>query len=61
MSLFKKKFVEEKSELDIDVEKKIMKHPKFMRKKLRELYKDYKAGKLIFPESYDKKDFLGKE
>jgi len=45
---------EDKSELDMDVEKKINKYPKFMRKKLKDLYKDYKAGKLIFPKGYDK-------
>jgi len=61
MSLFHKKQEEDKTELDIDVERKINKQPKFMRKKLRELYKDYRAGKLIFPEGYDKDKFLNKE
>lgn len=59
MGLLSKKNKEEK--LDLDVEKKIKKYPKFMRKQLRILYKDYKNGKLIFPEGFDKNKFLNKE
>jgi hypothetical protein len=47
--------------LDKDIQKKINKHPRFMRKQLRKLYKDYKAGKMIFPEGYDQDKFLDKE
>jgi len=61
MSLLSKKKDEEKSELDLDVEKKIKKYPRFMRKQLRVLYKDYKNGKLIFPDGFDKEKFLNKE
>ena len=57
----KKKNEEESSELNDYIEKKINKYPKFMRKKLRLLYKDYKNGKMVFPEGYDKEKFLNKE
>jgi len=59
--LNKNKNKEEKSALDLDVEKKINKYPRFMRKKLRILYKEYKKGNLIFPEGFDKEKFLNKE
>ena len=45
----------------MDVEKKINRYPKFMRKQLRILYVDYKKGKLVFPEGFDKGKFLDKE
>jgi len=62
MGLFRKnKVVEEKSELDIDVENKIKRYPKKIRKKLKMLYQDYKEGKVIFPEGYDKGKILNKE
>jgi len=64
MKLFHKKQqkeVEEKSELDIDVENRIKIHPKKVRKKLRMLYKEYKKGNLIFPEGFDKNKILNKE
>lgn len=61
MSILKTKQNIEKSSLDLDVEKKINKYPKFMRKQLRILYKDYKNGKLIFPEGFNKEKFLNKE
>lgn len=59
MAVFHKK--ETLTGIDLDVENRIKKYPRAMRKKLRELYKDYKEGKLIFPEGYDKKKFLNKE
>jgi len=61
MGLFHKKEESEEQRLDRDVEKKIKKYPRFMRKRLRELYKDYKAGKLILPEGYKKEDYLDKD
>ncbi len=61
MGLLSKKSKEEESGLDEDVKKKINKYPKFMRKQLRVLYKDYKNGKLVFPEGFDKDKFLNKE
>lgn len=59
---FKKKpKIEEGSELDEYVEKKINRYPKAVRGKLRMLYKEYKAGNVIFPEGFDKDKFLNKE
>lgn len=60
-SLNKIKKSKEQEELDADVDKKINKYPKFMRKDLKRLYKDYKKGNLIFPEGFDKNKFLGKK
>lgn len=61
MVLFRKKPQPEKTELDNEVEERLKKYPKKVRKKLRLLYQDYKEGKLIFPEGYDKSKFLNKE
>jgi len=61
MQLLNKKKKTEKTALDMDVEKKINRYPKFMRKQLRILYVDYKNGKLVFPEGFDKGKFLDKE
>ena len=60
MGLFHREKPETDSKLDADVEREIKKYPKKIRSKLRGLYKDYKDGKLIFPEGFDKKKFLKK-
>jgi hypothetical protein len=61
MGLFRRNKIVVTPDLDADVEARIKKHPKKIQKKLRMLYKDYKEGKLIFPEGYDKDKYLNKE
>jgi len=47
--------------LDLDVEERINKHPRKVRKHLKMLYEEYKKGNLIFPEGFDKGKFLNKQ
>lgn len=61
MGLLKRKKIEDGSELDRDIERKIKKFPKKQRKQLAKLYKEYKAGNMIFPEGFEKENFLNKE
>lgn len=58
MGLFRKKNVDQKK---LYIEKIIKKYPRKERKKLRELYEDYKDGKILFPENFDKNKVLNKE
>ena len=61
MGLFRKNKVETTPELDADVEQKLKKYPRKVRKKLRLLYQEYKKGNLVFPEGFDKDKVLNKD
>ena len=52
--LDKKKQEEKQKKIDEDVNKKIKKYPRRDRSHLRRLYQDYKDGKILFPEGFNK-------
>jgi len=60
MGLFRRNKIVDPA-LDADVEEKLKKYPRKVRKKLRLLYKEYKEGRLVFPEGFDKDKVLNKE
>lgn len=61
MGLLKRKKVEEGSDVDDYIKEKLKKFPKKQRKQLIKLYKEYKKGNMIFPEGFEKDNFLNKE